>query len=340
MAGMFVPQMVPALDPLKALQGIGHNIRQGLDDKQRMEILNKIDPSDPNSLTEAGSRLYATGRLDNIYLADRLGQAFERRDAAKYARGETARERGLAGDRLKATMGLISEPIPAAPTAATVAKPDPHAGLDIDPDEAAAAARAPAPAAARAEPAQPALGRPAPLFATPPAQPAQAPIAPARPVAPAPAAVAPPGVQEPLPPPPVRPPGAAPVGAEPAVPGPVTDASTAARRAVPAAGRPPLMVPPQPAPAPSYEDQINSRINRLNLLKSQMPRDEWPAIDARIKQHQDALDKYNEPEETEKKLKIELAKDEAKEDTRRKGEMLKQIATERPGLMEIGRAHV
>src|SRR5215203_4837973 len=93
MAGMFVPQMVPALDPLKALQGIGQNIRQGLDDKQRMEILSKIDPSDPNSMTEAGSRLYATGRLDNIYLADRLGQASAKREETLYGREEQEAQR-------------------------------------------------------------------------------------------------------------------------------------------------------------------------------------------------------------------------------------------------------
>lgn len=346
MAGMFVPKMVPELDTLKAFQGIGKNLQEGIENRQRMDILSKVDASDPNSLTEAISRLRATGRLDDIYLADRLDQSLLKRQEAGYNRTEREQERGLAGERLRATAGMISEPIPKPPSAPTITQPDPHAVYDVDPDEVPAV-RTPAPVPARAEGA-PAAAAPAPVFAIPPRPATTPPVPPPTTAAPAPTPFPPSARPTPSPAPPAslgpgaavaptRAPGPSPVAAEPGgapTGAPPTDVSTAARR--PATGRPPLAVPPEPAPAPaaSYEDVINARINRLNLLKSQSPRDEWPALDARIKQHQEALDAYNEPAETEKKLQFELKKDEAKEDTRRKGEMLKKIAEERPALME------
>jgi hypothetical protein len=98
MAGMFVPKMVPELDTLKAFQGIGKSLKEGIENRRRMEILSGIDPSDPNSLNEATSRLYASGSLDNIYLADRLGQAYQKREGTLYNRSQAEKDREKQGE--------------------------------------------------------------------------------------------------------------------------------------------------------------------------------------------------------------------------------------------------
>ena len=340
MAGMFVPQMVPALDPLKALQGIGHNIRQGLDDKQRMEILNKIDPSDPNSLNEASSRLSATGRLDNIYLADRLQQASTKREETLYNRTQAEKDReqqrttdtSLA-DIYTSRPGVAPSSAPAARPPAPPSSPPPDADLL---EGGGDGARPPAPDLSVRAPGAGAFavasGGPTPTPAPPDNMISMAP----RQATPAPAGV------EQLPPPPPRPAGAPQPAPRPDVPPP---ASPQVAQAAPIPQPRPTVTPQPPAapaptvrqPAPvaapqtpdtaSEEAQWFNHIRRIDqaLRRSDLTASQKQSLMAERKDSIEEIKRIREPQKEAEKLEAASRKTAMQFDLKTREGLAKQI---------------